>query len=348
MFNNSDLWPISISTTKFVLNVKLKNYFLQRNGWKLWCQVACVLQMDSDLYGTHLAGKSASPREEIRPHDGRLRQTCLRVWWRHRSDIPQRTALVSWNISYASVMHLDLSVCLKNYCSDWQDFYKEVFCPWLGPPVSWPGSGSRLKNLFKDSSSLGDRTTYAINLRHDVKCVLWWKHVLRRHMCASTKEGLSFLIDLFPFYGLCLPSCLVFSCLLLCKPSDVGLTANGHITQRRRVSSSKTGGANDGLHIYCLCWIAWYPWHRRQIESPMVFSASSERHWQSGVNEIAKFWNGACDIQTLNLPICLPSVAVSIHLPATMSLTPLLHFVERCVTKFRKSRPYYWRPGFYF
>ena len=43
-------------------------------------------------------------------------------------------------------------------------------------PVRWSGSGSGLKNLFKDSSPLGDRTKYAIKRHHDVKLALWWKH----------------------------------------------------------------------------------------------------------------------------------------------------------------------------
>ena len=30
------------------------------------------------------------------------------------------------------------------------------------------GSGSGLENLFTDSSTLGDRTKYAIKIRHDV------------------------------------------------------------------------------------------------------------------------------------------------------------------------------------
>ena len=49
---------------------------------------------------------------------------------------------------------------------------------------SWPG----LWNLLKDSSPLGDRTKYAIKVRHDVKRALWRKHVLGRHMHVSHSE----------------------------------------------------------------------------------------------------------------------------------------------------------------
>ena len=45
---------------------------------------------------------------------------------------------------------------------------------------------------------------------------------------------------------------------------------------------------HDRLHIYPLRGIFYFPWHRHQIEGPTAFSVSSERHWQSGVNEIAK------------------------------------------------------------
>ena len=35
-------------------------------------------------------------------------------------------------------------------------------------------------------------------------------------------------------------------------------------------------------------WNIYFPWHRHQ-KGPTTFSVSSERHWQSGVNEIANF-----------------------------------------------------------
>ena len=50
-------------------------------------------------------------------------------------------------------------------------------------------------------------------------------------------------------------------------------------------------GVHNRLHIYPLCGIFYFPWHRHQIEAkkgPTAFSVSSERHWQSGVKEIAK------------------------------------------------------------
>ena len=38
-------------------------------------------------------------------------------------------------------------------------------------------------------------------------------------------------------------------------------------------------GVDDRLHIYPLCGIFYFPWHRHQIE-PTALSVSSERHWQ--------------------------------------------------------------------
>ena len=46
-------------------------------------------------------------------------------------------------------------------------FTQEVLYPWLGPPLR-----SGLNILFKDCSSLGDMTKYAIKLRHVVKRAL--------------------------------------------------------------------------------------------------------------------------------------------------------------------------------
>ena len=55
------------------------------------------------------------------------------------------------------------------------------------------GSGSGLKQLFKDSSPLVDRIKFAIKVHHNVKRALWWKH----HICVIASEGLSSLIALF-------------------------------------------------------------------------------------------------------------------------------------------------------
>ena len=45
---------------------------------------------------------------------------------------------------------------------------------------------------------------------------------------------------------------------------------------------------HNRLLIYPLCGIFYLPWHRHQIEWKNGFRVSSERHWQSGVKEIAK------------------------------------------------------------
>ena len=69
-----------------------------------------------------------------------------------------------------------LSVCpdayVKNYRSDLLDlFAQEVVYPSLGHSLRRSGSG--LKNLFKESSPLEDRTKYAIiKVRHDFKRAL--------------------------------------------------------------------------------------------------------------------------------------------------------------------------------
>ena len=45
---------------------------------------------------------------------------------------------------------------------------------------------------------------------------------------------------------------------------------------------------HNTLHIYTLCGIFNFPWHRHPIEGPTAFIVSSERHWQSPVKEIGK------------------------------------------------------------
>ena len=67
-------------------------------------------------------------------------------------------------------------------------FIQEVLCPWLGPQKRLSGSGR--KKLLKGSSPLGDRTNYAIKVRHDIKRALSWKHALWRHSGIIASEGM--------------------------------------------------------------------------------------------------------------------------------------------------------------
>ena len=85
-----------------------------------------------------------------------------------------------------------------NIRSDRFDIFTQVLYPWLYPPPRWSGLGSRsgLKNLFKDSSPLRERTKYHIKLRRVVKRVLQWKNALWRHMCVIAIEGLPSVIAL--------------------------------------------------------------------------------------------------------------------------------------------------------
>ena len=52
---------------------------------------------------------------------------------------------------------------------------------------------------------------------------------------------------------------------------------------RVRVSNllGQNFGVHDRLHIYSLCGIFYFPWHRHKIKWTHGFSVSSERHWQS-------------------------------------------------------------------
>ena len=59
-------------------------------------QVVLLMQMDQNLHRAHTARGPSSPWEKIWPHHGGFWSTSVCVWWSHRTDITQWTALVGF------------------------------------------------------------------------------------------------------------------------------------------------------------------------------------------------------------------------------------------------------------
>ena len=54
------------------------------------------------------------------------------------------------------------------------------------------------------------------------------------------------------------------------------------------LSSSKSRWVHDRLHVYPVCGIFYFPWHRYQIEGTDAFWCSFEQHGEGGVDGITK------------------------------------------------------------
>ena len=132
-------------------------------------------------------------------------ETLLGKWWARLCPLSDLlSSLPEWS---ERVIHLGLSVCLSVCLSGRETktfllrltwfLYTRGIYQWLGRLLrwSWSGSGSGLKNLFKDSSSLGDRsrTKYTLKGHHDTKRALWWKQAL----CHMWKIDKKIVLEIF-------------------------------------------------------------------------------------------------------------------------------------------------------